>query len=171
MDTHIATTLSVPELAKSMREKLLTIIAGLSGTPAAQINIDDHFECHLGFDFLDRLNLACLVEQQLGVRVPDKTLVELELVGSFIAHVLAEVARRPAAAALRPPVDLARVGLDAGCCQENGLVMIEVFPLGSGRRFLLTIAGDGDDDAAKLADNIARRLSRDSDLLPIRTAS
>lgn len=166
MDTHVQDR-APRALAKRTTAAVLEILAGLGDTKAEDIKIDDHLDGHLGLSLRERWDVAILIEQRLGVLIPERLMAQLQLVGSLIAHVVSEVARRPAAA-MRPAVDLARVGLDAGRRNEDGLVLIEVFPLGSERRFVLTIAGGDDREAAMLADNIARRLSLNSELLPMR---
>ena len=69
------------------------------------------------------------------------------------------------------PADLALVPLDAGWTTEHGVVRLQLWPTDARLRaepFELVFLGGSVEDREKVAENVARRLSRDLSPLPPR---
>lgn len=85
-------------------ENICVLIAGQLGIDLARVTDQSHFMDDLGLDWLERLELVILVEEAIGIELPDDEVDELERVGDLIRYMTSaerkkeQLARQPAAA-------------------------------------------------------------------------
>jgi len=69
-------------------DELCTLIAEYVGIDAKQVTDEVHFSDDLGLDWLDKLELMILIEDEFaGVEFSDAAVHEIEVVGDLIRHI------------------------------------------------------------------------------------
>lgn len=66
---------------------IVEILAEVTGLPAGDMTPDQDLEHDFGFDSLTVVEIAVMVEQRLGVAVPDETLGQLRTIGDVARYV------------------------------------------------------------------------------------
>jgi acyl carrier protein len=85
-------------------ENICVLIADQLGIDLARVTDQSHFMNDLGLDWLERLELVILVEEAVGIELPDDEVEELERVGDLIRYMISteikkkQLARQPEAA-------------------------------------------------------------------------
>ena len=70
-----------------MIEKLTEIIRENTAEDDVNITKDTVLIADLGFTSLDLVNMACLVEDEFGVEIPDRAIKDFKTVGDVIAFI------------------------------------------------------------------------------------
>lgn len=70
-----------------MIEKLTKIICEHTGNNDITITEDTILIADLGLNSLDLVNLACIVEDEFDIEIPDKTIKDFKTVGDVIAFI------------------------------------------------------------------------------------
>ena len=69
-------------------DKVRTLIAEYLGVDVRRVTDEAHFSNELGADWLDRLELMILIEDEFaGVEITDNDADQLEVVGDLIRHI------------------------------------------------------------------------------------
>ena len=93
-------------------DKVRTLIAEYLGVDVRRVTDEAHFSNELGADWLDRLELMILIEDEFaGVEITDNDADQLEVVGDLIRHI--EITNNEQRAVKSRGQYLARK-----CCQE-----------------------------------------------------
>lgn len=66
---------------------IVEILAEVTGVPAEEMTPEQDFENDFGFDSLTVVEIAVMVEQRLGVTVPDEMLAHLTTIGDVAEYV------------------------------------------------------------------------------------
>jgi acyl carrier protein len=83
---------------QALAEKVIAEIAAIKKIPIESITADSTFE-QLAMDSLDAMNLLFVLEEELGVSIPDETAHSFRDVRSAVAGVERILAEKSAAAA------------------------------------------------------------------------
>lgn len=70
-----------------MIEKLTKIICEHTGNNDITINEDTILIADLGLNSLDLVNLACIVENEFDIEIPDRAIKDFKTVGDVIAFI------------------------------------------------------------------------------------
>lgn len=70
-----------------MLDKLTQIIRNHTGNKDLIVSEDSVLILDLGLNSLDLVNLACLVEDEFDIEIPDRKIKELKTVGDVIAFI------------------------------------------------------------------------------------
>lgn len=70
-----------------MIEKLTKIICKHTGNNDITITVDTILIADLGLNSLDLVNLACIVEDEFDIEIPDRAIKDFKTVGDVIAFI------------------------------------------------------------------------------------
>ena len=70
-----------------MIEKLIQIIREHTGDNSAIISKDTVLIADLGLNSLDLVNLACIVEDEFDIEIPDRAIKDFKTVGDVISFI------------------------------------------------------------------------------------
>ena len=70
-----------------MLEKLTTIIREHTGDNSIEINEDMDLKADLGLNSLDLVNLACVVEDEFDIEIPDRNIKDFRTVKDVLLFI------------------------------------------------------------------------------------
>jgi len=70
-----------------MLERLKDILSRTTGVETAEINESSHLKTDLGLTSFDLAELACVVEEEFDIEIPNRAISELKTVGDVIAYI------------------------------------------------------------------------------------
>ena len=70
-----------------MLEKLTNIIREHTGDNSIEINEDMDLKADLGLNSLDLVNLACVVEDEFDIEIPDRTIKDFHTVKDVLLFI------------------------------------------------------------------------------------